>query len=310
MTFKNQLALIIPTRNRPETLIKLLKTIKNQTVPPHQVIIVDGSDIPIESQIKKHLNLSDKYIHVLNPSLTKQKNEGIKQLQEGITLAGFLDDDIELEESAVREMLRFWEDTPPNTGGVSFNIINTGELNRFSKLIRRIFCIHNGTRGRVLPSGCCTGAVPATSDVYCQWLCGGATVWKREVLEKYKFDEWYSGWACYEDVEYSYRVLKDHHDLYVAHKAGVTHNPPPVLNAKNAAFGKMLVINRYHFVKKNPNLSIMCFYWATLGDIILNVLKSVWERNFDGIRIAQGNLSGIYYILSGNPVRVDECFRK
>ena len=125
----------------------------------------------------------------------------------------------------------------------------------------------------------------------------------------YKFDEWYSGWACWEDVDYSYRVLKEY-DLYVVYRAKVTHNPPPVITDKNDVFGKMMVLNHYHFIKKNPHLSIPHFYWATLGDILLNILKSMLEKNFNGIRIAQGNVSGLYHIMIGDIIQVDENYRE
>ena len=56
-------------------------------------------------------------MHVLPPSLTKQRNEGIKALDKDITLAGYLDDDILLEQDAVEAMLRFWEYCADDIGG-------------------------------------------------------------------------------------------------------------------------------------------------------------------------------------------------
>jgi glycosyltransferase involved in cell wall biosynthesis len=308
-SLKNKIALIIPTRNRPELLIKLLKTIKTQSVKPSQVVIVDGSDEPIESQIKDNLTPNDAYVHVSPPSLTRQRNEGIKQLHDDITLAGYLDDDIELEPGATGEMLQFWESCPPNTGGAEFNIINIPEKKPFSDLVRRLFCIDGTLPGKVLRSGFCTSAFPASQDIPCEWLCGGATIWTREILMNYKYDECFSGWAYHEDAEFSYRVFKKYR-LFVVHKARVTHNPPPFNPAKNMALGKMAVINRYYFVKKNPELSVALFYWSAIGEVLLNLLQSVWERNRSGLRIALGNLEGIYHILRGNLVQVDENFRK
>jgi glycosyltransferase involved in cell wall biosynthesis len=307
--FKHRLALIVPTRNRPELLITLLQTVKTQTVRPSQVVIVDGSDEPIESQIRDNLSPNDTYVHVSPPSLTRQRNEGIKQLHDDITLAGYLDDDIDLELGAIGEMLQFWEQCPPETGGAEFNIINIPEKKAFSGPIRRLFCIDGPVPGKVLRSGFCTSAFPASQDIPCEWLCGGATIWSREILNNYNYDEWYSGWAYHEDAEFSYRVFKKYR-LFAVHLAKVTHNPPPFNPAKNVALGRMAVINRYHFVKKNPELSVPFFFWATIGEVLLNLLQSVWERNWNGIRTAVGNLTGIYHILRGNLVQVDENFRK
>ena len=74
--------------------------------------------------------------------------------------------------------------------------------------------------------------------------------------------------------------------------------------------GKMAVINRYYFVKKNPELSVPAFYWATIGEIILNCLTSFNERDMAGFRRAQGNLEGIADIIFGKIHQVDENFRK
>ena len=79
--FRHSIALIIPTRNRPELLSNLLQSLKEQTVQPDQVIIVDGSDQPIEPDIKQFLSPSVSYMRVFPPSLTKQRNEGIKALK-------------------------------------------------------------------------------------------------------------------------------------------------------------------------------------------------------------------------------------
>ena len=44
----HKLAIIVPTRNRPKLLGILLDSLAAQTQPPHQVIVVDGSDEPLE----------------------------------------------------------------------------------------------------------------------------------------------------------------------------------------------------------------------------------------------------------------------
>jgi glycosyltransferase involved in cell wall biosynthesis len=307
--FQNHIALIVPTRNRPELLIKLLKTIRQQNVAPDQVVIVDGSDEPIEPIIRHYLTDQDSYVHVSPPSLTRQRNVGIMQLRDTITLAGYLDDDIELEPAAIEAMLMFWETCLENTGGAEFNIVNIPDKKPFSDIIRRAFFMDGPLPGKVLRSGFCTSAFPAVRDHSCEWLCGGATIWKREVLDQYKFDEWYSGWAYHEDAEFSYRVSKAF-SLYVVHSAKVTHNPPPFNSQKNFALGKMAVINRYHFVKKNPELSTLLFYWSTIGEIFVNILQSIWEKNFDGSRKARGNLSALYHIIRNDLVQSDENFRK
>lgn len=305
----HRLALIIPTRNRMELLIKLLQSIQNQNIRPAQIIIVDGSDHPIQDKIEGYLSSSDTYIHVTPPSLTRQRNAGVRQIRPDITIAGFLDDDIEFETGSIEAMLDFWKATDEKTGGAEFNIINIPLKKPWIEAIRRFFYITGPVPGKVLGSGFCTSAFPADRDHPCEWLCGGATVWKREILVECSFDEWYSGWAYHEDAEFSYRVVKKF-NLSVVHNARLTHNPPPFNPSKNVALGKMAVINRYHFVEKNPDLSIPLFYWSTLGEILINVMSSVRELNANGMRRAWGNILAVFHILRGDLIQVDENFRK
>lgn len=306
--FKHQLALIIPTRNRSELLITLLQTIQTQSVKPAQIIIVDGSDEPIQQKINGYLSKADTYVHIYPPSLTKQRNEGIKQLHGNITLAGYLDDDIELEPDAIEEMLRFWERCPPDVGGAEFNIINTPEKKRFYTAVERLFSL-NSAPGKVLRSGISITAHPAKRDLPCEWLCGGATIWKREVLENYKYDEWYLGWATHDDVEFSYRVYKKYR-LFVVHRANVFHNPPPVNPEKQRVFFRMSVIGRYYFVKKNPELSVFLFYRAIIHQILLYTFMGFLKRNRQGFYPVQGSLEGLFHVIRGNLIQLDEKYRK
>jgi len=307
--FRHRLGIIIPTRNRLELLAKLLMSIEKQTVQPDQVLIVDGSDQPLEKELKTNTTVPITYVHVKQPSLTKQRNIGIQNLNDAVTLVCFLDDDIEFEPDTVEKLLTFWQTCPDTIGGTQFNIVNNPTRNLLVGLFTRIFCIDSKIPGKVLRSGFVSAEVPLTKNIKSEWLCGGATIWKREILANYRFDEWYAGWAYQEDVDFSYSVSKKY-DLFFLYESKVWHNPPPYNKMKNAALGKMAVINRYHFVKKYPELSVFQFYWSTFGLIILNILKSVKERDFGGLREAKGTISGLCSILSGNLIQIDENFRK
>ena len=60
--FRHKIALIVPTRNRSRILARLLDSIVVQTVQPDQVIIVDGSNQPIEEEIRPFLNSIISYV--------------------------------------------------------------------------------------------------------------------------------------------------------------------------------------------------------------------------------------------------------
>jgi glycosyltransferase involved in cell wall biosynthesis len=308
-TFSEKLALIVPTRNRPEILKKLLVSIENQSYQPDQVIIVDGSDQMIESQIREYIEKKIKYIYCFPPSLTKQKNEGLRQLNADITIVGCLDDDIELEPDAIKNLLEYWETNSEGLGGSSFNIINVPPKKTLITLIRRFFLIDGKHLGKVLGSGFCSSLFPADADIECEWLCGGATVWRRHIFDTFHFDEWFAGWAYHEDADFSFPVAKKYR-LVLIHSAKVTHNPPSFNPENLKHLGMMAVINRYYFVSKNKELSIPLFFWASVGEILINVMQSVLKLNFGGVQTAVGNIMGIWYIIKGDLIQFDKNFRK
>lgn len=307
--FKHKIAFIIPTRNRPDLLVKLLLSLQNQTVQADQIIIVDGSDHPIEPVIKQSIISRVYYLRVFPPSLTKQRNEGLKALNEDITLVGYLDDDIVLERDTVEAMLRFWEKCSDDIGGSSFNITNNiiTTASAFTKIFSKLFCL-DGEQGKVLRSGRATGVSPVLKDTYTEWLCGGATVWRREILEKFKYDEWFTGWATYEDADFSFTVFQKYR-LIVLRDARVQHYPPPYNMEKYNSFGKMNIIYRYYFVKKHANLSIPLFYWSALGEILINAIGGILRWNVHGIHLSSGNIAGLFHIIKGNLVQINENFR-
>ena len=122
--FKEKLAIIIPTKDRPDDLKNLLESMSMQDVKPVQVIVVDGGARPVRDMLKNFPALRMDYARVAPPSLTVQRNVGIRHLSDEATLAAFLDDDIVLEGESIGNMLKFWEGASSDTGGAGFNITN------------------------------------------------------------------------------------------------------------------------------------------------------------------------------------------
>lgn len=307
--FRHKIALIVPTRNRPELLAKLLQNLKDQTVQANQVIVVDGSDRSVEAEIKQFLSPSVSFIHVFPPSLTKQRNEGVKVLDEGITLVGYLDDDIVLEKDAVEAMLRFWEYCSDDIGGSSFNITNGSRASRFAKFLGKVFCFDDYRQGVVLRSGFNTGVWPVLKDTYTEWLCGGATIWRRQIVEEFKYDEWYVGGAYAEDVDFSYTVAQKYR-LIVIKDAKVQHLPPPFDPQKYHSLRRAIVQQQYHFVRKHAGLSLPLFYWATFGQAITGILAGICRCDSSGILMASGGIAGLLDVVRGGVVKIDTQFRK
>src|SRR5262245_20547942 len=124
MQFQSRLAFIIPTVNRPNELRRLLESMESQSALPDETIIVDAGSSSLDRVLRDFSRLNIKYVHLSPPGLTKQKNAGIKALNDRITLAGYLDDDLVMDPGATEAMLRFWDGAPADVGGAAFNISN------------------------------------------------------------------------------------------------------------------------------------------------------------------------------------------
>ncbi|MBN2583284.1 MAG: glycosyltransferase family 2 protein [Planctomycetes bacterium] len=303
----HKLALIIPTRHRLELLSKLMATFEAQTVPPHQIIVVDGSDEPIEQALReRHPSVPITYVHVQPPGLTRQRNAGIAAVSDEATLVGYLDDDIELEPETVENLLRFWDQAGDDVGGVSFNITNNEHLP--VSWFGRLFGTDSRRRGAILPSGFVTPVRADEEATPTEWLCGGATVWRREMVDRYKYDEWFAGTAYFEDVDFSYRVGQTH-KLFVLRDARVTHNPPPYEARKMRYFGEMHCTYRYHFVEKHFGRK-WPFYWSTLGVMATRGWAALRRWDAKSYYNALGTLVGLVKVLTGRHGAVMQDFRK
>ena len=116
----HKLALVIATKDRPESFARLLRSLRDQTLLPEQVIIVDSGLKSLKAIIASVSNFPIQYFHHRPPSISKQRNVGIDHVHSDITLVGFLDDDVELEFNALENMLIQWEEASSTTAGIAF----------------------------------------------------------------------------------------------------------------------------------------------------------------------------------------------
>lgn len=295
---KQAVALIIPTRNRYPELKRLLTSICRQTVVPDQLIIVDSSEPPVESIRTEFPALPIDYQHVTHPSLTAQRNAGLRLLKNEIQLVCFLDDDMVFADGAMGAMNAFWEKAGEDVGGAVFNITNEKRPTSLVHL-KRFFWSGVKERGVVLRSGFNTLVCPAEETRFVQWIFGGGTVWRRHIFEEFLFDEWFDGDGFCEDLDFSYRVGKKF-KLAVVAEAKVEHLSPSVGQRRNNfEFGMSQIRNRYHFTRKHPELSRALCLWGGVGQTVENFARGVSGLNTGYIERAAGNVAGFLRLPNG-----------
>ena len=307
--YKEKICQIIPTKDRPREMRRLLESIRSQSCPLAQIVVVDGSDNPIEALLMDFPDLNITYVRKRPPSLIPQRNAGLTALAPEITLVGFLDDDIVLEAGCVEQMYEFWETAWPGVGGAEYNVVydsgsvefnTTGKLLKvFRQSIARIFLTNNSKKkGKILPSGFCVTPYPAEHTMRVSWLSGGCNVYRRHIFERFKFDDWYIGWGIGDDLEFSYRVTKEY-ELFIVAEARLQHLPLPTKPGKGYLCGKILAINQFHFVRKNPEFSLLLCAWASLGRALAKFCTGVLTFDINSLHCCAGYLVGIYQGLTG-----------
>lgn len=292
--FKNKIAFIIATKERPKELRRLLKSLEIQSYRPDQVIIVESGENRTEEIKAEFPGLEIKYLRCHPPSITKQRNMGIKKADPGMTLIGFLDDDVVLKNNALMEMMVYWENAPENIGLASFNITNLPSIfaSRFKSLaVTEKLGLYSKKKGIVLPSGFQTIYGFVSNIVTVQYLPTPALVGRRDIFKKHMFDEWFSGYSYLEDLDFSYRVSKEY-TLVIVQNAKYSHYPTSVGKESAFTFGIKEVINRIYFVKKNQGFSLFKCYLALTIRLSLNLYIALSEQKISYFYRASGNLVG------------------
>lgn len=299
------LAVIVPTKDRPHKLRTLLDSLCAQTERCGRVIVIDGSDSARPVVDDYVIRVPIEYHVCRPPGQIGQRNMGISLVTNGTPLVASFDDDIVLESDAIAEMISFWNHCDPATAGVSFNVINEAPASR--DIARRIFLMTGPIPGRVLKSGAATSNSSVRSDVRAEWLCGGATVWRLDVLR----DNLHVGrpvpWAIGEDVFFSYPLSK-RYPLYVCAGARVRHEHVFDYRVKSPDrfYGRTRTLSTFYFVQKNRDLSLLAFLWMTAGSILGRSATGLLTMNSEHVRFAAGQvealMKGLTEYVSGRDV--------
>ena len=296
-----RMAYVVPTKDRPDDMRTLLASLQRQTRGVEQIIVVDGSDPAIDEVLAEFSDLAITYVRVFPPSLAKQRNAGMAVLDDGINIAGYLDDDLVLEPDATERMIEFWQSADSNIGGAAFSILNQPKA--MANWLTGLFLLDDPSPGKMLASGFQAQIPTLFETIPTDWLYGGATLWRRSVIEAFQYDEWYIGHGYLEDVDFSYRV-RQHYQLCVVGKAQVNHYSRPIRLESNYGIGKQQILNRLYFIRKVGGFSALRTAQAFAGQMLFNIASSLRQFDSAGWRRFLGNVVGLLAALKGQTNQV------
>jgi GT2 family glycosyltransferase len=264
---KSGLALIIPTRNRPDLLRRLLANLEKVSLKPAVIIIVDSSDAGKYSELKSEF-MNIHQIMTEYKSAAIQRNIGLDYLDndkkvENIQFISFLDDDVMVPNDYFDLALRGLSQTKDCVG--LSGIAKTSEDTR-TQIRRSWFTDWLGITGN---PGALTGAAVnispfgLTTKSEVDWLIGCST-WKAIVFQNLRFESDFFGQSIFEDVIISARARK---------LGKLICDPSIVLQHDLVSEGRPIARNHYFNWIKNryrifsydvPNLSKYKFWFLTL----------------------------------------------
>lgn len=118
------ISVVIPTRNRPDSLERTLRALGRQSRPPDEVIIVDASDRPPDGEALRAANPSLPLLVLRSdPGVCSQRNLGIRRASGSHVL--LCDDDIEPPAEYLERLIEHLA-AHPATGAVTGAILEPG----------------------------------------------------------------------------------------------------------------------------------------------------------------------------------------
>ncbi len=306
MKINHTISLIVATKDRPDDLKTLLMSLRSQTIPPAEIVVVDASRESVEHVVKGFQELTVHYLRHWPPSAAAQRNAGIKACEPTATLIGFADDDTTFEPTAFENMLKFWNDAAPDVLGAAFNMRNSPS--RGSAALKRSALaewlgLYTARPGSVSASGWQTVIGELAETQFVDWIPSGASLFRREVFSQNLFDHAFESYSYLEDLDFSYTIRRAGR-LAVVADAGFSHFPSSGGRVSARQFGQYEVRNRLYFVRKH-HLSVTRCYLGLAIRIAMSVGGGLTHRNASMLSRSLGNLEALMKPSAANQCSVD-----
>jgi GT2 family glycosyltransferase len=259
---------VIPTRNRPESLGVALASLEWQTHRVDYVLVVDDSDESYRGEVEAAVKGSTLTAQILvagHKGLTRCRNLGVRASDTDVVV--FIDDDVILHPRYVEKVLHTFDDDHALSG--VGGVICDGPVARRSVMMS-LLGLSAFSEGRVLKSGW-SSALP-TSDAPVQYLSGCNMAFRREVLRSYSFDEdHFSGYSFGEDLEFTARISRAGHQLRVCGEAMLWHLSTPhqkddEWGHHEAAIRKLTAGDDFNVVRFVMAICGLCGHHALTGE--------------------------------------------
>lgn len=287
------ISIVIPTRNRPVLLTRLVSYLESAIDIDHEIVVIDSSDRNKSSEnLAKFDNV--RYFRTDIKSAAIQRNIGIDKI-ENTDFVFFLDDDVLPNDNYFKETLETFNNE--NVVGVSGLAISTKECKErrppsgLFGLIMKIFLLDAKKDGILLKSGVNIPIRDRESGISeVDWLIG-CSAWRFNAIGQIRFESDFFGQSLAEDVIFSVRMSKMG-KLLTNSKILLEHDESDIERPNRKDFWEMWVKNRYRLVSvANPGaIGKFFFWWANLGQLIILSYSKVRKISY-----SDGSISGLIH---------------
>jgi hypothetical protein len=135
-------------------------------------------------------------------------------------------------------------------------------------------------------------------NIRSQWLTGGTSVWRKDVLVNNRHKEINTKWAITEDLIFSYPLGKVF-PLYVCASATVSHNHYPYDAEDNKwhfSYGRTQTIWLYYFVNSNKELLKVLFFFTLFIRVFSKYSYGLITRQWNLVNFSLGAISAVVEI--------------
>ncbi|MDO6758766.1 glycosyltransferase family 2 protein [Tamlana sp. 2_MG-2023] len=264
-------SLIICTYMRPEPLLKLLDSVKEQSLYPNEILIIDGSlDTATQNMLESNSFKNLQYFKVddTHRGLTKQRNFGITKVSKAMEVVCFLDDDTVLEIDYFEKLIGTYNEKQEAlaVGGYIVNEVDwnkSDHLNQDHKFyydgwmrteparfkIRKPFGLLPDVPPGFMPTfshGRSIGFLPPSGNIYpVELIMGGVASYRKAVFYTQNFSNYFEGYGLYEDADFSLRLAKKG-KLFVNTQAKLSHYHDASGRPNQYKYGKMVLRNGWY----------------------------------------------------------------
>lgn len=293
------ISVIIPTRNRSESLAECIEAILRNSIKPEHIFIVDSSD----SEERKKLEfVSNSIEHEFTEikSAAKQRNQGLSKVPTNCDYVAFLDDDVLVPENYFSKLISSIEKFGyVGISGIAMNIQNNlapKQKTKTKKFFSRFFLLDSAKNGVILKSGI---NIPVKYEsvvpIEVEWLIGCA-IWNFSKIKNLRFEEDFYGQSLGEDAIFSLKASKIG-KIAVDPNVILNHLESPIMRPNPYEFMRMWIVNRKRLIDEMPpdSLKYFAYHWANLGKLFQLIVLPRANKLLE----IKGLLSGYKYMILG-----------